>query len=277
MLEIAGGSNNVQGEWPKLLLTKAADGLWYPDAAVDDRDARQHALVKLRRGSIGGEFDLILRSEAAFWSVAKAFGLRVGRKPALGVNALMIPRFDRECHEGQVARLGQESLYAACGIARPGAVTTHETYIGMLAGVTSDPAADITEYVLRDLLNLAMGNTDNHGRNTALQKCRGWIGLAPLYDFCAMRLHPDIVAPSTKWACLPPGGTYDPRGIAAAVADASNGTMRRKVILAALKTKGPFLRRLKAAPEAAGLAPEVAARALVRCPELIDALDAIAP
>jgi hypothetical protein len=50
---------------------------------------------------------------------------------------------------------------------------------------------------------LAMGDTDNHGRNTALQKRPdGWIGLTPRFDFAPMVFDPSLIAPSTTWACL---------------------------------------------------------------------------
>jgi len=117
-----------------------------------------------------------------------------------------------------------------------------------------------------------MGNPDNHGRNTALQKRAGWIGLTPLFDFAPMRLHPDVIAPSTKWACMGAGGTYRPSEIAAAAEDASDGKVRREAMLAALAAKGSFLRGIAAAPGASRLAPEVAKRALARGPELADAL-----
>ncbi len=44
---LASGSSGLQGEWPKVALTLAEDGLWYPDAFVDDEEARMHVIVKL--------------------------------------------------------------------------------------------------------------------------------------------------------------------------------------------------------------------------------------
>ena len=46
----ASGSSGVQGEWPKVLMTKARrDGLWYPDPLVPDENADEHAIVKMTR------------------------------------------------------------------------------------------------------------------------------------------------------------------------------------------------------------------------------------
>jgi len=54
--------------------------------------------------------------------------------------------------------------------------------------------------VLRDALNIALGNKDNHGRNTAFQRFdNGRIALAPLFDFAPMFLHPEGIARRTRW------------------------------------------------------------------------------
>jgi serine/threonine-protein kinase HipA len=61
----------------------------------------------------------------------------------------------------------------------------------------------VTEYVLRDLLNLAMDNPDNHGRNMALQKdIDGTVRLSPLFDFCPMKIDPTGIRRSTEWGCI---------------------------------------------------------------------------
>ena len=52
----------------------------------------------------------------------------------------------------------------------------------------------------RDVLNVALGNRDNHLRNTALQRFEdGTIRLTPLFDFAPMMLHPDGIARSSRW------------------------------------------------------------------------------
>ncbi len=52
----------------------------------------------------------------------------------------------------------------------------------------------------RDLANVALGNKDNHTRNTAIQRFNnGIIGLTPLFDFAPMWLHPDGIARTTRW------------------------------------------------------------------------------
>jgi serine/threonine-protein kinase HipA len=56
------------------------------------------------------------------------------------------------------------------------------------------------EYVKRDILNLALGNTDNHGRNTAVIKMPdGTSALSPLFDFAPMFLDPEGIPRSSRW------------------------------------------------------------------------------
>jgi serine/threonine-protein kinase HipA len=64
----------------------------------------------------------------------------------------------------------------------------------------TDPETEILEYVKRDLANIALGNKDNHTRNTAFQRFNnGDIRLTPLFDFAPMWLHPDGIARCTRW------------------------------------------------------------------------------
>ncbi|MGT3242321.1 HipA domain-containing protein [Yersinia enterocolitica] len=51
----------------------------------------------------------------------------------------------------------------------------------------------VIEIIQRDLLNIAFGNSDNHGRNTVLIKRREGIWFAPIYDFAPMKADPNRV------------------------------------------------------------------------------------
>jgi serine/threonine-protein kinase HipA len=198
---LASGSSGAQGEWPKILLTRAPDGLWYPDSVIADDQAQDHIIVKMSRAKYSEDI-LILEAEAPYLEVAREFGLRVGRPLTYQHGKLLIPRFDRQVTREKVVRFGQESLVAATGVAEFGHATSHEKYIATLYRYCTDPVAEIIEYVLRDVLNRASGDTDNHGRNTALQKRPdGWIGLTPRFDFAPMEILPIMIMPSTTWAC----------------------------------------------------------------------------
>ena len=69
-----------------------------------------------------------------------------------------------------------------------------------LGEIATDPNREITEDIKRDIANIALGNKDNHGRNTAIQRRHdGTISLTPLFDFAPMWLHPDGIARRMRW------------------------------------------------------------------------------
>ena len=210
--------------------------------------------------------------------MAAECGLRVGRSLFYGADTLIVPRFDREVGAGSVVRLGQESLVAATGIAEFGHITTHEQYIETLYRYCTDPKMEIVEYVLRDVLSVAMGDTDNHGRNTALQKRPdGWIGLTPRFDFAPMVFDPGIIVPATTWACLrgrPLNIGYGP--VCAAIGEVTGESAIAAAVREALVDKAA---RIEMVPEIARrheVPKEVISRACRRAFDIASMLRALA-
>ena len=193
------GSSGVQGEWPKILLTQDGSGLWHLDHLLPDEQARKHWIVKFAR-SDAAVFRDILRMEEAYYRIALDLGLRTADPLVHENGVLFIPRFDRSVADGQVIRVGQESLYSLAGKSGFDAALTHNQACAAISAHCTDPAADIAEYVLRDVANIVLGNKDNHGRNTAFQRFEdGRVALSPLFDFAPMFLHPDGVARRMRW------------------------------------------------------------------------------
>lgn len=193
------GSSGVQGEWPKILLTQARDGLFYLDHTLPDEDAKAHFIVKFGRGKDEALAN-ILRLEAPYMQLAKGLGLDVHADLMLRERALFIPRFDRMVTQDGVVRHGQESIASLCGIGGFARVPSHNDVCSKLAEVATDPTRDIIEYIRRDVANIVLGNKDNHARNTAIQRRHdGTIALSPLFDFAPMWLHPDGIARRMRW------------------------------------------------------------------------------
>lgn len=193
------GSSGVQGEWPKVLLTRAEDGLLYLDHSLPDERARQHYIVKFGRGT-DAQLASILRHEAPYMQLAQWLGLRVHAPLLLQQRALFIPRFDRRVEAGGVLRLAQESIATLTGLPGLDAVPSHDQVCAALLRHCTDPQAELIEYIKRDVANLALGNKDNHARNTAVQRdFAGRVALTPLYDFAPMLLHPDGIARRIRW------------------------------------------------------------------------------
>jgi serine/threonine-protein kinase HipA len=194
------GSSGVQGEWPKILLAQGRDGLLYLDHALPDEDAAAHWLVKFGRGKNEG-LAAILRHEAPYMQLARHLGLRVHADLQLRDRALFIPRFDRRVTADGVERYAQESLAALCDVPGFGIAPSHNEACARLVAAATDPQAELIEYLRRDIANVALGNKDNHARNTAFQRRNdGSIGLTPVFDFAPMMLHPDGIARRMRWA-----------------------------------------------------------------------------
>jgi serine/threonine-protein kinase HipA len=261
------GSSGVQGEWPKVLLTRAADGLLYLDHTLPDAQAVEHYIVKFGRGR-DRQLASILRHEAPYMDLAQQLGLRVHAPLVLRERALFIPRFDRVVQDGQVLRLAQESIATLTGMPGFESVPTHDQVCAALLRHCTNPQAEVLEYIKRDVANLALGNKDNHARNTAVQRdFNGHIALTPLYDFAPMYLHPDGIARRIRWEGND-AGQPDWGRVLDRVCELSEQVPRqrrkkgavplqRAPLVTGLKAMVPALERMAAEGETMGLEPEV--------------------
>jgi serine/threonine-protein kinase HipA len=267
---LASGSNGLQGDWPKVAMTQATDGLWYPNSMVADGEARAFVIAKLLRSGETTD-QSILDAEAGYSKVAKEFGLDVHGVNTYGDGVLVIPRFDREVSDDGLVRYGQESITSALGIAEFGQRGRHETYLKLIQDVSADPLADTIEYILRDMLNLAMGNPDNHGRNTALRKFPdGTIRLAPLFDFAPMRIDKSAIPRATIWECMRASNrdnNPDWREVCEAVATKS---VPAEDLMGALAAKEDLLRELPTMAKKHGVPESVVKHVIVKNDEMAD-------
>lgn len=197
---VVAGATDVQGDAPKFLLARDRNRRWHPDGGLEDREVLDCWLVKFPRGKTAADHS-VLRNEAPYLEVARRFGLRVGGPLQFEGDSLFIPRFDRAVGPARLERHGFETLCAAAGISEFGRRGDHGRFCQAIAHVASEPQAEIIEYLRRDILNAALRNTDNHGRNTAFLKLGdGSIRLSPLYDFAPMFLDPEGIPRSSRWA-----------------------------------------------------------------------------
>ncbi|WP_154373689.1 type II toxin-antitoxin system HipA family toxin [Pseudoduganella rivuli] len=200
---LAAGTTGIQGAAPKFLLTQDRAGLWHADGALPDAEAANHVIVKLPRGKAEADRK-VLRNEAAYMRVARELGLRTAGEITLHGDMLFIPRFDRTVSGGSVLRHHQESAASIAGIVGFDMRPSQFDVLHALRKVVTDPQAETLEFLKRDVLNLAMRNTDNHARNTAVQVRDGVVRLTPLFDFAPMYLDPEGIARASRW--------YHPQG-----------------------------------------------------------------
>jgi serine/threonine-protein kinase HipA len=197
---LTAGTTGVQGAAPKFLLTQDQDGLWFADAALPDQNAAKHWLVKLPRGSHETDY-AVLRNEAAYMRVAAQLGLRVAGEPMFDHDMLFVPRFDRVLTQGGLARLAQETLASLAGVRGFGMPVPLFDLVEGFRPHVNDPVGEIIEFIKRDILNLAMRNTDNHARNTSLQRLPdGTVQLTPVYDFAPMFMDRELIVRGCKWS-----------------------------------------------------------------------------
>ena len=125
-------------------------------------------------------------------------------------------RFDRRIGAEGVERLAVESVYSLAGVTEPGSRMDHLEVIQALVGLwikagQKDQVPDlVAEYLRRDLINKILGNSDNHGRNTAIIRSDAQLQLAPIYDLAPMVMDAEGITRTTKWASpVERGGEVD--------------------------------------------------------------------
>ncbi|QOR39013.1 type II toxin-antitoxin system HipA family toxin [Billgrantia diversa] len=232
----SGGATGAGGEAPKLLVRcDEQDRIWIDTWQDDLTNRDDHYLVKFPRGRRSEDDCDILRAEYHHYQELHALGVetidtsRMRLIEGQRYPSLWLPRFDVEMHSTGLVRHGLESIYALFNAA-PGSFLDHFAILeGLVArlerqyrvterGEPFDREAFVIEWVRRDLLNVAFGNSDNHGRNAALIKRPEGIWHAPVYDFAPMKADPEGVTRTTRWGSpFEEGGEYDWVAIAQAL------------------------------------------------------------
>ncbi|MHC6228114.1 type II toxin-antitoxin system HipA family toxin [Pseudomonas sp. X10] len=205
-----GGATGAGGEAPKLLLTQGRDGLLYPDAVLEDTQATCHWFVKFARNQALSNDQDILRAEFLYYKALQHLGIDTVATAEMALEeaskpSLWMKRFDRRVSERGVERLAVESVYSLAGVTEPGSRLDHLEVIRLLAQLWTDAgqAAQVpglvAEYLRRDLINKILGNSDNHGRNTAIIRSQDALRLAPIYDLAPMVLDAEGITRTSKW------------------------------------------------------------------------------
>jgi serine/threonine-protein kinase HipA len=197
---VVAGATDVAGDAPKFLLARDHKRRWHPDGALEEHDILDSWLVKFPRGKTEAD-RMVLRNESPYYEVARCFGIRTGKPLEFIDDALFIPRFDREAQNSKLIRYGLETLSSAAGIAEYGRRCNHANFCDAITAFSSDAKSDLLEYLRREILNVALRNTDNHGRNSAfIKSANGKVMLSPLYDFAPMFLDPEGITRASRWS-----------------------------------------------------------------------------
>ena len=290
-----GGATGAGGEAPKFLLSEDDQGLFYPEASLPDEQIKQSYLVKFPRNNAGKFDHLVLEGEACYYKIVSALGFNTinvselkyfPKDEAKHVEkaSLWLPRFDRcslPTNYKGIERYGVESLYSLLGVTQAGATVPHTDFLTSLIeywcthGQEEDVQDMVIEYLKRDLLNVVLGNVDNHGRNTSVLKKHGKLSLAPIYDLAPMVLDPEGVIRTSRWNKQNElGGEFYWWGICEEVAhiskDISSIDITAKRLWQALQQCAQKLREIPRLAKEFGLADEIAQHPKIN----LDKLDA---
>lgn len=217
-----GGATGAGGDAPKVLLAEDGKGNIYPAGTLTDEETISCWFVKWPRGRDTSIDRVVLETEHYYARALDELGLDVcaGALERDGEikPSLWLPRFDRRVTEQGLERVAVESLYSLAGVTTMGASMRHQQYLRALQqallerGQLEDFPELVREYVRRDLLDVVLGNSDNHGRNRAL--IRGArLQWAPIYDLAPMVLDPAGIRRSTTWEVHEYAGAIDWQGV----------------------------------------------------------------
>lgn len=222
---MAGGATGAGGEAPKLLLRQTQDNRIWIDNQQTHEQQDDYYLVKFPRGHRSPIDCDILRAEFYYYHELASLGFQTINTQKIRLEegerypSLWLPRFDIEKNaQGKWQRYAMESVYSMLEKGA-GALLEHHNVLEKLiekiqssflvqSGFTFNVSQFVCEWVKRDLLNIAFGNSDNHGRNTAFLRDEHRIWLAPIYDFAPMKADPEGIPRSTIWQNAELGGEY---------------------------------------------------------------------
>lgn len=139
----------------------------------------------------------LIRAEA--WGMSVASQVTPTSRTALldaGVTnapeTLVVERFDRDFADGTVRRIHQEDCCQALGIPPERKYAAESSpkksdpsfkkIAALLSRYSANPGIDLSTLAHQLVTNIALGNTDAHGKNYSLLHRNGGVTLAPLYD-----------------------------------------------------------------------------------------------
>lgn len=222
----SGGASGAGGEAPKFLIRLNSNNeVWIDTLQNDALNTDIGYLIKFPRNRASEKDKLILKAEWAYYHFAAELGFdtidvtkmrwfngdefgRIDPKPSL-----WLPRFDMGYQSPAIQRYGMESVYSLLN-ANPG---SNQLHIDALKAIDNylkqfdnyDAQAVCNEYLKRDLLNIILGNSDNHCRNIAIIKYPNKVGLSPIYDLAPMKIDDEGIVRTTRWGKLERGGEFE--------------------------------------------------------------------
>ena len=194
------GTTGAAGAAPKFLLREDHQGKFHGEGVLADSLTKKAWLVKYPRGDKTEKINRdILKAEKVWLDIAQLVGLKTYKNLEWDRDCLFIPRFDRIPSRNTIQYLGMESFYSLVDSSEFGSRFRHKTYTDALYRYSDFKQEDLIEYLLRDIMNIALANNDNHGRNQSVLKNKNKVYLSPVYDFAPMKFDPEGIVRNTRW------------------------------------------------------------------------------
>ncbi|NRA46987.1 MAG: HipA domain-containing protein [Oligoflexales bacterium] len=195
------GTTGAAGAAPKFLLREDFSGKFHGEGVLTDSLTKNCWLVKYPRGDRKEKINRdILKAEKPWLDIAELVGLKTYKSLDWDKDCLFVPRFDRVPLSGGIQYLGMESFYSLVDSTHFGSRFRHKTYTDALYLYSDSKEEDLVEYLLRDIMNIALANNDNHGRNQSVLKNKNKVFLSPVYDFAPMKFDPEGIVRNTRWS-----------------------------------------------------------------------------
>lgn len=193
------GGTGAQGVAPKYLINLNKDHHYSIDGALKDELIEKSFIIKLPKSNKKQDIE-ILHAEKVYMDMAIELGLNAFKNYTLYKDMLLMERFDREYVAHNSIRHGVESLSSLLGDFQFGERHFIEDVFLIIKKYSSQHKLDLIEFLRRDFLNIALGNTDNHARNSAfIKKEDRTIRISPLYDFAPMCLDDEGIIRVIRW------------------------------------------------------------------------------
>ncbi|MGF1592945.1 MAG: HipA domain-containing protein [Kiloniellaceae bacterium] len=175
----------VQG---KIALTRMSDGSF-----ASPRHGTGVPTTHILKVPKRGQESLVDHEHRLMMLAGKVYADRVAHVEPLeldDVRGLLVTRFDRDVANGIVRRIHQEDFCQALGLPKSlkyeregrGDRAFNAAVVGKLLSRTRLPAKARQFFLQMTMINLVVGNTDNHAKNHALLYRGNAPELAPLYD-----------------------------------------------------------------------------------------------
>jgi serine/threonine-protein kinase HipA len=209
----SGGRFSLAGAQAKFALLRQGDKWGRPQGATPTTHIIKPGIPEFRASAL---------NEHVCLTLAAASGLRAARSSIVefdGESAIVVERYDRVMHDGQVSRLHQEDFCQALAVMPSqkyqddgGPSLTRMSRL-IRGAQRARPAAETSQrLLLATAFNWLIAGTDAHAKNYSLLLSQRQVGLAPLYDVASYAPYPKYDPERVRLA-QSVGGEYRMAGI----------------------------------------------------------------